>query len=102
MNELLLRLIPAFAGGIVLGALFFAGLWLSVRRLGHAKRLGLVLVVSYVVRMIVVIGGLFLLSDGDWRRLAAALTGFILMRMLMVRLVGQNAQTSMLTLPGEH
>jgi F1F0 ATPase subunit 2 len=101
VNELFLGLIPAFAGGIVLGAFFFAGLWFSVRKLNQAKRPGLVLAVSYMLRMITVIGGLFLLTDGDWRRLAAALTAFILVRMLMVRLVGPHAQTSILTLPGE-
>lgn len=100
MSELHFPLVPPFAGGMALGALFFAGLWLSVRKLSLVKRPALLMVISYVARMLVGIGGLYLLSDGDWRRLAAALTGFVLARIVMVRLLARDGQRSTVSVRG--
>ena len=102
MSESHLHLIPAFAGGIVLGALFFAGLWLSVQKLRHAKRPGLLMLVGYAVRMMIVVSGFYLLSNGDWHKLVAALAGFILARILIVRMLAGHGQRSIDAVRGEH
>jgi len=101
MSALYLHLVSVFAGGMVLGALFFAGLWLSVRRLNHVRRPELLMVSSYAARMSMVIGGLYLLSDGDWRTLTSALAGFILARMLLVRLLASHRQRPIVSVRGE-
>lgn len=85
MSATFAGLIPAFAWGMVLGALFLAGLWVTVRRLEHSARPGLLMVASYVARMLIVLFGFYLLSNGDWRNLVAALAGFTLIRILAVR-----------------
>jgi len=102
VNELYFGLIPAFAGGMVLGALFFAGLWLSVRKLSHAERPGVLMAFSYVARMTAVLGGLYLLTSGDWQKLAAALVGFVLARILIVRALAYRGRRSIVAVRGEH
>ncbi len=73
----------AFVVGAALGAFYFYGLWWTVRRLntGHAA---ILLPVSFLVRVAVVIGGFYLVMDGRWQSLLAALTGFIAARVIIV------------------
>lgn len=71
------------AGGL-LGAVFFGGLWLTVRALPRFRRPGLVLPVAYLARFLVVGFGLWLIMAGDPRRLLAALAGMLAVRALLV------------------
>ncbi len=80
-------LLLGLAGGLVLGAFFFGGLWLTVRAATSAARPRLLLAGSFVVRFAVLAGGLYLLMLGDWRRLLAALVGLLLARTLLARRV---------------
>ena len=101
MSETDLGLLPAFAWGMVLGAVFLAGLWFSVHGLRGARHPGLLMVTSFIARMLLVIGGFYMLSDGDWRRLVAALAGFILVRILTVRWLASGRQRSIASVQGE-
>lgn len=85
MSATSIGLAPAFACGAALGALFLASLWWSVRRLEQLAHPGLFMAGSFAVRMLLVLGGFYLLSDGGWRNLVAALAGFTLVRILAVR-----------------
>lgn len=98
MNAPSLGLITALAGGMALGALFFAGLWLTVRTLGLSRHPGLLMAASYVLRMLLLIGGLYLLGSGNWQSFAAALTGIIVTRTLMLRLLGAGEGRASVTL----
>lgn len=83
----LLRLVPAFAGGMVLGLAWFGILWAVVRRLPEARNPALLAAGSFLVRMAVLAAGLVLVMDGSRIRLAAALAGIIAARGLLVRRV---------------
>jgi F1F0 ATPase subunit 2 len=74
--------------GLVLGAFFFGGLMLTVRRLPTASRPTALALSSFVVRAAVVVAGLAWLAQGDWRRLAGALIGLVVMRVVLVRAWG--------------
>ncbi len=78
----------AFVAGAGLGLLYFGGLWLTVRRLARARRPALLFLGSLVVRVAVLLGGLYLVMGEDWRRLLAALVGVIAARIVLTRRLG--------------
>ncbi|KGO35627.1 MAG: N-ATPase subunit AtpR [Desulfoprunum sp.] len=75
-------LLAAFVGGLLLGGLFFYGLWWTVRKGLASPRPALWFVGSFIVRAAVVTLGFYALAGGRWSRLAAALVGFILARLV--------------------
>ena len=81
-------LIPLVAGGLI-GVLYFSGLWQTVRRLPDAPRPWRLLAVSYLQRLVLALGGFYLLMDGAWERLAAAVAGFIVVRVVMTKFLGK-------------
>ncbi len=78
------RLALAFAAGVGLGLLYFAGLWLTVRRLSASPRPVLLAVASMAVRSLALVGGLALVSGGRPERWALCLVGFLLARGIAV------------------
>jgi F1F0 ATPase subunit 2 len=74
--------------GAGLGVLFFGGLHWTVVRLPRARRPWLLACGSFTVRVALVVIGLFLVSAGDWKRLVAALIGWIGARVVCVRRLG--------------
>jgi F1F0 ATPase subunit 2 len=86
MRELL-----AFAGaGVVgagLGAVFFGGLWWTVREAVSSRVPALWFAGSLLVRTGVVMSGLYFVSSGDWKRLVVCLVGFFAARMAVTRVV---------------
>lgn len=77
--------IVALAIGAVLGAFYFGGLWITVRRVAAAPQPEFLLFASYLLRVGVVLLGFYLVMDGRWERLAACIAGFLLARTLVVR-----------------
>jgi F1F0 ATPase subunit 2 len=74
-------------GGMVLGVVFFGGLWWTVRRgIQSAVPAGW-FAVSWLIRSSVVLGGFYSVSRGEWRRLLACLLGFWLARWLLLRIL---------------
>jgi F1F0 ATPase subunit 2 len=85
MSELLPLLISFLAGG-ALGAVYFTGLWATVRRVPEAKHPMLLLGLSLAARMSLLLAGLWLIgSDGHWERLVAAMVGIVLARFVVMR-----------------
>jgi F1F0 ATPase subunit 2 len=81
----------AFAAGSVLGVFYFTTLWQTVRRLPDEPRPLRLMLGSFVVRLAVVLPGFYLIMSGHWERLAAALLGFILIRIICVSRFGRVA-----------
>ena len=100
MSTIGTSLIVALAGGMLLGAIYLAVLWLSVHRLTRVRRPGLLMVAGYVLRMLLLIAGFYLLGGGQWQSFVAALAGFILVRTLVLRLLGRNHERATIALPG--
>jgi F1F0 ATPase subunit 2 len=80
-------LIGAFLAGVLLGAVFFGGLWLTLRYTLSSALLGLWLVGSFVLRTSFVLAGFYAVFGGDWPRLPACLAGFVSAKFLMARLL---------------
>ena len=85
MNNFLL-LALALIAGLVLGAIFFGGLWWTVRRGVFSKSPARWFFGSLLLRMSVVLTGFYFVGRGDWQRLATCLLGFVIGRIIVMRL----------------
>lgn len=91
MSEVL-KVGGAALGGFALGAFFFMGLWWTVRRGVASAQPAVIFLGSMLLRTMVVMGGFYYLSRGDWRNLAGSLIGFTLARFMVISLpVTKNA-----------
>jgi F1F0 ATPase subunit 2 len=88
------HLLLIFVAGMALGAIYFAGLWYTVRRLPDAKRPLNCLLCSFLVRVSLAITGFGLVMDGRCDQLIAVLGGFILTREILVRRLGRYTSKS--------
>ncbi|NDY41612.1 ATP synthase subunit I [Dissulfurirhabdus thermomarina] len=80
------------AAGALIGAAFFGGLWLTLRRLPGARRPGLLAAASYALRLGLAVAGFAAVSGGRWDRLAACLAGFVAARIAMARRLGPGRE----------
>ena len=85
MNETL-RLVPALVTGVLLGAMFFGGLWWTVRKGVSSQRPALWFFGSLLLRMSIAMAGFYFVSGGHWERLLACLLGFVTARLIVKRL----------------
>lgn len=85
-------IVTSAIAGAALGSLFFGLLWLTVRRLPTARRPALLAGVSYPARLVLLAGGLWLISAGDPVRLLAALLGLLVVRSVFLRRVAADMQ----------
>ncbi|MEO6975249.1 MAG: ATP synthase subunit I [Gallionella sp.] len=85
MNELS-GLAFACAAGILLGDFFFGGLWWTVRKGVTAKHPALWFLGSMLLRTSIVVLGFYFVMGGDWMKLLAGLFGFIVARVIVMRL----------------
>ncbi len=85
MNEFLI-LALALVAGLSLGAFFFGGLWWSVRQGVASKHPALWFLGSALVRMSLVPAGFYFVGREQWERLLLCLLGFVIARLLVMRL----------------
>ncbi len=87
MNEWLTLALAGMAG-LLLGAIFFGGLWWTVRLGVASRRPALLFLGSLLLRTVVVVAGFYFVGDGHWQRLLACLFGFVVARIIVTRLFG--------------
>jgi len=81
-----LYLIFACCVGMLLGAVFFGGLWWTVRKCLTTPNPALWLLGSALIRMSITLVGFYFVSAGQWQRLFVCLVGFIIARLIVTRL----------------
>jgi F1F0 ATPase subunit 2 len=86
MSDAAPAILSALAGA-ALGAVFFIGLWWTVRQLLTASQPALLMLASMLGRTGLVLGGFYLVADGSWQRLLFCLAGFVVARMVVTRLL---------------
>jgi F1F0 ATPase subunit 2 len=79
-------LILALFMGIVLGTIFYGGLWWTVRRIVSSKSPGVWLIGSFLLRAMIAAGGFLFVARGDWRSILACFIGFLAARIGVTRL----------------
>jgi len=87
MNESV-SLAGALGTGIVLGTMFFGGLWWTVRQGVSAERPALWFLGSLLVRTGIVLTGFYVVAGGHWERLLLCLLGFIIAHVIVTRFAG--------------
>jgi F1F0 ATPase subunit 2 len=85
MNEAL-HLMPALVAGILLGAIFFGGLWWTVRKGLSSGQPAFWFLGSLLLRTGIVLAGFYLVADQRLGRLLLCLTGFVMARMIVTQI----------------
>jgi F1F0 ATPase subunit 2 len=87
MNEWL-TLALTLMTGLLLGAIFFGGLWWTVRLGVASRRPAMLFLGSLLLRTVVVVAGFYLVGDGHWQQLLACLFGFVIARFIVTWVAG--------------
>jgi F1F0 ATPase subunit 2 len=90
MNEAT-TLLLSLAAGLLLGSLFFGGLWWTIRRGMSSDAPALWFVGSWALRTLLVLFGFHWVMQGDWRNLVACLLGFFVARGSVTRFARPRA-----------
>lgn len=78
-----LSLVVAFASGLVLGGMFFGGLWFTVQRALASSRIALWFLASLLARTAIALGGFYVFAREGWPALLSCLAGFMVARLLV-------------------
>ncbi len=78
------QLLLSFLAGALAGGLYFTGLWYTVRQLPAAQRPTLLLLGSFLLRLTLLLGAIYLLASTHWSHLLSALAGMLLARTLLL------------------
>jgi len=95
MNETV-TLVLALVTGTLLGAIFFGGLWWTVRKSISSKQPALLFFGSLLLRTSIVLVGFYFITRGHWERLLVCLLGFVVARLIVTWLTrAANKPTSL-------
>jgi F1F0 ATPase subunit 2 len=83
MNETLYQVFALIAG-VILGILFFGGLWFTVNKLANAKTPALWMLGSLVLRVGITMTGFYFVSAGNLQILLTCVLGFFIARYMVV------------------
>ena len=101
MNETL-SLVLALVMGVLLGAMFFGGLWWTVHKGVSSKRPALWFFGSLLIRMSIALAGFYFVTGGHWERLLLCLLGFVIARFIVIRLTRAPKKTMYLAQEARH
>jgi F1F0 ATPase subunit 2 len=101
MNEIF-SLVLALVTGVLLGAMFFGGLWWTVQKGASSTRPALWFFSSLLLRMSIALAGFYLIAGDRWERLVACLLGFVMARLIVMRLTRVAGQPAYLAQEAGH
>lgn len=84
MNETL-SLVLVLVTGVLIGAMFFGGLWWTVQKGVSSKRSALWFFGSLLLRTSIALAGFYFIARGHWERLLVCLLGFVIARLIVTR-----------------
>lgn len=88
--------------GLLLGLIFYGGLWWTTHRGLTARHPGLLFFVSMLVRTAVVLTGFYLISAGQWQRILVCLAGFTLARLVVLQYTKKKTTVPLSTKKENH
>jgi F1F0 ATPase subunit 2 len=84
----------AALSGILLGVVFFGGLWWTIRRGLFSTAPALWFTGSLLIRTVTALAGFYYVSQGELRSLLPCLLGFLLARFVIIRKTQTSAGSS--------
>lgn len=75
--------------GTAVGAIYFYGLWLTVKKVPYAEKKNWLLFTSFVIRMGIVLLVFYFAAQRQWQNLIACFAGFMIIRFAVVGRVKQ-------------
>lgn len=85
MSEVMLLVLAPLAG-MLLGAMYFGGLWWTVRKGLASPRPAQWFIFSLLLRLGLALIGFYFVAGDDWKKMLACLLGFIVARIIVIRL----------------
>ena len=76
-------LVLALVAGILLGTIFFGGLWWTVRKGVLSNHPATWFLGSFLLRTGIILAGFYFVSGGHWERLLLCLLGFVMARLVV-------------------
>jgi len=101
MNELI-ALLLALVTGVLLGLIFFGGLWWTVQKGFASKQPVLWFFGSLLLRTGLVLAGFYVIGRDHWERLLVCLVGFILARLIVTLRLSAGGNPADLTKGASH
>ena len=101
MNEIV-SLVLAGLAGVLLGMMFFGGLWWTIRKALTSPRPAVWFLGSMLIRTGLTLAGFYFVAGGHWQRLVACLLGFTLARLLVTRLTRVKEKPGALAREASH
>ncbi len=101
MSELL-NLASALGAGIMLGAVFFGGLWWTIRRGISSGRVAFWFLGSMLLRTCIVLLGFHYFFGDDWKKMLLGLLGFVIARLVVMQITKAREQPDRLPLETRH
>jgi F1F0 ATPase subunit 2 len=95
MNEIVYKIL-AFIVGLLLGTIFFGGLWFTVRKLVTSKRPALWFLGSFILRVSITLIGFYYIFSGSWQRLLICVAGFIIARFAVIHFTKMSEEKPVL------
>jgi F1F0 ATPase subunit 2 len=92
-----LPLLLAGATGLLLGVIFFGGLWWTIRKGLSSQLPAFWFLGSLLARTSIVMVGFYFVSGSHWERLLSCLMGFVAARLLVTRLIRSAGADPVLT-----
>jgi F1F0 ATPase subunit 2 len=77
-------MIFTFFAGLLIGSLYFWGLWQTTRRITMTSHPTLLFLTSFIVRLLILMQVVFWAAGGSWQRLMVCSAGIILARMISI------------------
>ena len=102
MNETA-SLVLALAAGVLLGVIFFGGLWWTIHRGLSSQHPALWFLSSLLLRTAIVLAGFYVMALDGWRTLLAGLIGFVAARLAVTWFTREPGRVRSAQLPeGSH
>lgn len=90
----LLPFVASCTAGVLLGLIFFWGLWTTVNWLNHGHHITLLIVGSAILRFSLLLSGFYLVARyAGWGHVLSAALGFMLSRTLVLHHVRPSSST---------
>jgi F1F0 ATPase subunit 2 len=83
----------SLAAGILLGGIFFGGLWWTVTKGLTAQQPALWFFGSFLLRTGILLAGLYFVGRDHWERMVIALLGVVIARVVVLRLTRTPVQS---------